>query len=228
MKGKNLFLTLLPAIVILLVGFVVAAVIYFLPGEKTTYDVVFCNENNEVLATVKANEGEPVKAPDIQPKQNAVFKGWSVDLSNVTQDMEARPLYTDLSKDVNAIYMDTYYGEVGKELWVEVKMAGEINLASVDLGIAFDSDTLKLIEYDGMSNVDKENVKEQKDYLTFPMGFEDTPKPGDVVLKLKFQCKGKHLVHTDLPIDIKNAKTLLNGVLQPAECTSVKGNIYIY
>ena len=102
MKGKKLFLALLPAIVILLVGFVVAAVIYFLPGEKTTYDVVFCDENNEVVATVKANEGEPVKAPDIQPKQNAVFKGWSVDLSNVTQDMEARPLYTDLSKDVNA------------------------------------------------------------------------------------------------------------------------------
>ena len=228
MQGKKLFIALLPAIMILIIGFTVSAIIYFTSHTEPTYTVTFCDENNEVIATVKAKEGEPAKAPKFAPKTNAAFKGWNVNLSNVKEDFETRPIYTDLSKDVNAIYMDTYYEEAGEEFWVEVKMAGEINLASVDLGIAFDSDTLKFLEYDGMSNSDDAKVEEQKDYLIFPLEFEEVPKQGDTILKLKFQCKNKHLVYTDLPIDISDAKTLLNGVLQPADSTSVKGNIYIY
>ena len=228
MRGKKLFTALLPAIIILILGFTVSAIIYFTSHTEPTYTVTFCDEKNEVISTVKAKEGEPAKAPEMEPKANAVFKGWNVDLSNVTEDMEARPVYNDLSKDVNAIYIDTYYEESGEEFWVEVKMAGEINLASVDLGIAFDSDTLKFLGYDGLSHTKETNVEEKKDYLVFPMEFEEVPKQGDSILKLKFQCKNKHLVYTDLPIDISNAKTLLDGVLQPADVTSVKGNIYIY
>ena len=57
------------------------------------YDVVFKDENGNVLKTETVKEGESATAPNAPTKDGYNFVGWDKDFTNVTGNLEIKPLY---------------------------------------------------------------------------------------------------------------------------------------
>ena len=57
------------------------------------YDVVFKDENGNVLKTETVKEGESATAPNAPTKDGYNFVGWDKDYTNVTGNLEIKPLY---------------------------------------------------------------------------------------------------------------------------------------
>lgn len=60
------------------------------------YEVVFKDENGNVLKTETVKEGASATAPTAPTKEGYNFVGWDQDFSNITSDLEVKPLYEEI------------------------------------------------------------------------------------------------------------------------------------
>ena len=60
---------------------------------KKEFEVIFKDENGNVLKTETIKEGESATAPNAPTKEGYNFVGWDKDLTNVTENLEVKPLY---------------------------------------------------------------------------------------------------------------------------------------
>ena len=60
---------------------------------KKEYEVIFKDENGNILKTETVEEGESATAPNAPTKEGYNFVGWDKDFTNVTENLEVKPLY---------------------------------------------------------------------------------------------------------------------------------------
>lgn len=60
---------------------------------KKEYEVIFKDENGNILKTETVEEGKSATAPNAPTKEGYNFVGWDKDFTNVTENLEVKPLY---------------------------------------------------------------------------------------------------------------------------------------
>ena len=66
---------------------------------KKEYEVVFKDENGNILKTEKVIEGESATAPNAPTKEGYNFIGWDKEFTNITDNLEIKPLYEAIAVD---------------------------------------------------------------------------------------------------------------------------------
>jgi len=65
-------------------------------GEVSTFTVTFLDWNGDLLYTSTAKYGAAANVPPIEPsREGYTFKGWSADISSVTEDMTVTAVYSE-------------------------------------------------------------------------------------------------------------------------------------
>ena len=96
--------------------------------EATKLKVVFYDNDGNILKTEYLEEGESATAPTAPEIAGLTFVGWDVDFTNVTSDLEVRPIYDDGIVEFTVTFLD--YN--GKSLKEEIVKQGENATAPSD------------------------------------------------------------------------------------------------
>lgn len=81
-------------------------------GEKEEYNVIFYNDNNEIIKQEKVKHGSSVTPPFVF-KDTYYLVSWDKDLCNITSDLEVRPIFdTKLNYDYKGLPILTEEGEL--------------------------------------------------------------------------------------------------------------------
>ena len=221
-KKQTLFILLIVGI--LLIGIITSGIIWWTSAESNKHIVKFYDENNSLITEYKVKDGNPVFFDkSLQVQENKVFKGWDKNLSSITEDTEVHPVYQSIAKDPNVFYIDTYYVNGGDDIWIDLKIGGEIDTTTAKIGIAYDSDVLTYLESD-LSEYLFSPIEVKDEYLILHFDFTNKDVQNGTILRLHFECKDVEFLTTDLPIDLLNVQSK-DGL---TNSTAVKGNIYIY
>lgn len=221
-KKQTLFILLIVGI--LLIGIITSGIIWWTSAEANKHIVKFYDENNRLITEYKVKDGNPVFFDkSLQVQENKVFKGWDKNLSSITEDTEVHPVYQSITKDPNVFYIDTYYVKGGDDLWIDLKIGGEIDVTTAKIGIAYDSDVLT---YLGSSSSEYlfSPIETKDEYLIFHFDFTNKNIQNGSIIRLHFECEDVEFLTTDLPIDLLNVQSEYGTT----NSTSVKGNVYIY
>ena len=221
-KKQMLFVLLIVGI--LLIGIITSGIIWWTSAESNKHIVKFYDENNSLITEYKVKDGNPVFFDkSLQVQENKVFKGWDKNLSSITEDTEVRPVYQSIAKDPNVFYIDTYYVNGGDDIWIDLKIGGEIDTTTAKIGITYDSDVLTYLESD-LSEYLFSPIEVKDEYLILHFDFTNKDIQNGTIVRLHFECKDVEFLTTDLPIDLLNVQSK-DGL---TDSTAVKGNIYIY
>ncbi len=77
------------------------------PIVVKTWTVMFVDDNNNIIAVAKVEDGKNLPAPQAPEKAGYTFTGWSQDTSNVTKDMLVVAQYKKNASDVPAPVITT-------------------------------------------------------------------------------------------------------------------------
>ena len=81
-------------------------------GEKEEYNVIFYNDNNEIIKEEKVKHGSSATPPFVF-KDTYFLVSWDKDLNNITSDLEVRPIFnTKLNYDYKGLPILTEEGEL--------------------------------------------------------------------------------------------------------------------
>ena len=222
-EKKKQVLFIIAIFAILLIGAIISGIIWWNSVESNKHTVKFFDHKNALIAEYKVEDGESILFDQELPElENSVFKGWDKNLSSITEDTEVYPIYQSITKDSNAFYIDTYYINGGDDVWIDLKIGGNVDMKSAKIGIAYDSDIFTYIEHSSSEYIS--SVEANDEYLLLSFDFAEKNIQNGSILKLHFECADVDFLVTDLPIDLLNLQSqdgLTGG-------TSVKGNIYIY
>ena len=114
--------------------------------QHKTYTVNFYSDTNRVIKieTVKrGTSAEPPKEPTMT--SGRIFTKWDSDFSKVKKNMEVLPEYEEYTGKENVIAMAGAYGKQGEEVFVPLKLCGDVCLSGMDITIEYDADALEFI-----------------------------------------------------------------------------------
>ena len=112
------------------------------PGD---YKVTFYANDGSILKIDYVDEGESATPPK-QPQMvyGAVFCSWDKDFTQVTGDLEVRPIWEDVSEKANVLAVEGAYGTADGTVVVPVRLCGQVCVAGLDMTIRYDPEALEL------------------------------------------------------------------------------------
>lgn len=122
----------------------------FLPEETTienipTYTVIFYDDNNTILKidTVSENSSAvPPKEPIMT--HGMIFQSWDTDFSNVTSNLEVRPICQSVKGVDNVIALQSAYASTDGTVIIPLHLCGDVCISGLDISIWYDSNSLSL------------------------------------------------------------------------------------
>lgn len=227
---------------ILLVGGLVSIGICFCNGDRKedyataasiqeqnkTCQVTFLQEDGTVLEVKEVAYGESVMPPLLtSEKEGKVFRGWTTNFSRIVADMEAVPIFHDLSGEKNVLFMDTCYEESGKDISIELKLGGRVKLSGMKITLTYDPKVLAYLESEVLLDNTKvtksddgilEIVIDEKENLTEPIS----------LLRMKYHVEDVDFILTYLELSMKEPRKIEGGTAIGTDSTAVNGKIFIY
>lgn len=196
--------------------------------QSQTHRVTFFREDGSILEEKTVAHGESVMPPVLTSGKDAVvFRGWTINLSSITRDTEARPLFQDLTNEKNVFYMDTRYEESGQDIMVELKLGGRVNLSGIKLTLTYDPEVLKLLESE--SALDGVEVSKTEDgILEIIIDSEENLTEPTQVLCMKYHVEDVDFILAYLDVSMKEPRRMDGGAMVGTDSTAVNGKIYIY
>jgi len=232
----NKYTVITISIIVLLI--IVIAGVYFLKlsipqnvkNDNTSIEVVFTSEDGLFLGKSDIHPKMPVTPiKRVNEPSGKVFVGWDKDLTNVTENIQTKEMYLDVSKDENVVALPTNYGTNGEIINEPLKILGKVNLCAIDVILTYDTDKLEFIKGD---NIDKDVVvkNDKKPGLIYVRFVSGSNVTGAIDLsELKFKVKSQDKGVTDIKVLVKEIvkldkdnKTIL------AQYNVLDAKIYLY
>lgn len=114
--------------------------------QHKTYTVNFYSDTNQVIKieTVKrGSAAEPPKEPTLT--NGRVFTRWDSDFSKVKKNLDIHPEYEEYAGKENVIALAGAYGKQGEDVFIPLKLCGDVHLSGLDITIAYDADALEFV-----------------------------------------------------------------------------------
>lgn len=193
-----------------------------------TVSVSFYDSNEEVIETKIVPFGQAVFPPAIEnTSPGMVFLGWSHNLSCMTKDTQISPVFNDYRDRSNVLSFDTVYVDSSDDFSVDLKLGGVVKLASFDMVVNYDPNTIHLKKIDnaaeGISFTDSKNGQ-----IEIKLRSDKNLTEAVDLLRLSFDVEDVDFLKTELTVDVKNSNALSGGDSNYIDCTLVKGTVYIY
>ena len=114
-------------------------------SEVPEYAVTFYSDDGTILKIdyVKQNEAA---VPPVSPVMTygMIFKSWDTDFSNVTKNLEVRPVCDSVRGKTNVVALQSAYSKKDNTAFVPIQLCGDVCVAGLDLIIKYDSNLLRL------------------------------------------------------------------------------------
>lgn len=200
-------------------------------SESTTHpdavSVSFYDDKNELVETKSVKFGQAVFPPNLANSVSGrIFLGWSHNLSCMTKDTQLYPVYNHYDKRSNVLSFDTVYVDSKDDFTVDLNLGGIVQLASFDMIIPYDDNTIHLKSVS--ETVPGLKVKDENNRIVIHFDSKANITEPITLAKLSFDVENVDFLKTELSIDIKNGSAYIGGDLKYIDCTLVKGIVYIY
>ena len=156
--------------------------------EEVKYTVVFKDENGDVIKSEEVIEGKSATAPDALTKEGFIFKGWDQDFTNVTSNLEIKPVFEAIE------YKIIFKDKAGN-------LIKEVTVKHGEKAIAPDAPAVEGYTFTGwdkdITNVTSNlEVKALYDVALYKVTFKD--KAGNVITEVTVK-HGEAVVAPDAP-----------------------------
>lgn len=226
-KSPKSSIAWIPVVSILVAAILASVLIMQYNFYRNSHIVTFTDKDDRVIEKVRVGYGKNAVAPNPPEVENNMFESWDGTLLNVKEDSTAKPVYRNLSDEKNIFYLDSCYVNSGKTFSFDIKLGGEVDINSVTLGIAYDSEVLDYISCTSEDGLFKEDdVSNGDGYLRIPLKFSDSH--AGKVATLTFKAHSAEPKVTTIPVDTFKPDTGTTIVSDMIECTSIEGKVYIY
>ncbi len=221
----------------LILVFALIAVMLASCGKKTNGNLDDFNDSNKYVSVYFHDNNGTVIRSDVIPKDSDiisppsdiladgfVFKEWTPSLDNIEKDTHFTPVFVDIRKKDNVVFVPSEYSRDGETVSVTVQIGGQVLFSCLELELACD-DTLKLnkieeVDADGVCYYDK-----QSDKIYFSMATSGNITSGVDLFTVTFNTG---LENSEIRIKINDiAYFTEDGELVSALYDIVNGKIYI-
>lgn len=115
------------------------------PEEDGVYTVTFYSNDGTILKMESVDPHGSV-TPPVEPQMayGSVFVAWDSSFTDVTEDLEVRPLCAEFKGKTNVFTVSGAYGRVGETVVVPVRLCGDVCVSGFDITIRYDAEILKL------------------------------------------------------------------------------------
>ena len=217
-------------VAILLAGVIASGVAFFIARnsvEKYQLEnlekhlVTFAYLDGTVIATKEVPHGKGVFPPELTDK--GVFRGWSNGFNAVVADVEAHPIYHNITEN-NLFYFDSVYVQEGEELSLDVRVGGYVSVSSGKLTLEYDSEVLEFLGSKDMVQCDiSEAVKGE---LVISFKSDAILNTETLLSQLRFLAKEKDAYATEVLLKASNVKVVVGGQEMPADCATINNKVF--
>lgn len=217
---------------IVLIGAVVSAGVFFAikhiktranhkSSSNTEYQVTFAYNDGTVIDRKQVKEGKGVIPPDIEVP--GVFQGWSTGINNVRKDIEAHPLFYQIS-DENLFCFDSVYAIEGNDFDISIILTGIVNISSADIAISYDPEVM---EYIGSSENEfcKVSLSDPGELL-LTLRSNAPIKETTALSEIKFRAIEKDVYSSSIQLSASNALLIVSGEEIPVTVSTLNNTIY--
>lgn len=195
------------------------------------YTVNFYSNDDAILKSDTVSENSPAIPPDAPAMEyGSVFQSWDTDFSDVTQDLNIRPIYESVKGQKNVIAVHSAYAQNDSTVMVPVQLCGDVCVSGFDITIKYDSNSLQLESIDE----DKAVVYNDQTPGTIKLNYVSTKNTvADVdVCNLYFKTLASDV---EVPIDVEiksicafdEAEDNTSDKLITPESSVINGKVYI-
>lgn len=213
----------LQIVAILLVGVIISGIVFFAINyaKQEKYTVTFAYQNGAIIDIKKAPVGKGVKPPKFDCE--GVFRGWSVPINNITDDIEAHPQIYDIVEE-NLFYFNSVYVKEGRKVTVDINVGGDVSFKSGELTISYDDKVLNYIKSDNEDFVTVTEEEAGKLKLTFDS--EESIEESMLLSSITFKTKKVDAYSTELQLSADNVISEVKNKEVPATFATINNNIY--
>lgn len=200
-------------------------------ASKNQYTVTFYSNDGTVLKIDSVEEGKAANPPSTpQMLYGTVFKSWDADISSVTKNLEVNPIFEDVKGKANVIAIEGAYGKSGDEVFVPIRLCGEVCVSAFDMTISYDSNALELVSVSGDGAILYNDEVPGKINLNY-VSTENTVADVDICL-LKFSVKstsGKTPISLEMHsiYACRDSLESKNDELYVPEYSRINGTVYV-
>lgn len=169
MKKKNIL------IIIILAFLVMVSIIIFRGldeekpvGNDETYVVQFYDHNDNVIKKEEVKKGNNAISPTYKyESKSKVFVGWDKSFNDITEDLDIKPVFEDISNEKNVIYSSYACSNGDSYIQVSFQITGDVNFCCLELEIEFDDKYLEFVEATEVDGDGLVNSYDGKIYFVF-------------------------------------------------------------
>lgn len=185
------------------------------------HTVTFAYQDGTVIETKEVTHGKGVFPPKLTEK--GVFRGWSNGFNAVVADIEAHPVYHNITEN-NLFHFDSVYVQEGNEFTLDICVGGYVSISSGELSLEYDAEVLEFLDSKDMV---KCTVSEStKGELVICFNSDAVIKTETLLSQLRFRAKEKDVYATEVTLQASNVKTVVEGQEIPAECATINNKIF--
>lgn len=190
---------------IILVGVIatLSVVFYFQDKNTERYTVTFAYSDGTLIEKKQVKAGKGVFPPNIET--NDVFRGWDMEINEVTQDIEAHPMIYTIVED-NLFYFDSVYVKEGKRFIVDLFVAGNVNVSKGEILLEYDPEVIEYKKYDGLELSIIE--KPEDGQLSIKFNSNSVLSKKTELAKITFYAKKKDVYATQINLISKETKVV--------------------
>lgn len=114
-------------------------------GNTQKHTVTFYSNDGTVLKIDSVNENSSA-TPPVAPSMTygTVFKSWDTDFSNVTKDLEIRPVCEEIKDKPNVLAIQSRYAKKDGTVVVPIQLCGNVCVSGLDITVRYDKELLNL------------------------------------------------------------------------------------
>ena len=114
--------------------------------QHKTYTVNFYSDTNKTIKIETVKRGAAADPPNEPTLTNGrVFTKWDCDFSKVKKNLNVLPEYEEYTAKENCIAMAGAYGKQDEDVFVPLKLCGDVCLSGLDIIIEYDTDALEFV-----------------------------------------------------------------------------------
>ena len=157
--------------------------------QHMTYTVNFYSDTNKLIKIETVKRGtaaEPPNEPSLT--EGRIFTKWDRDFSKVKKNMDVLPEFEEYTGKENVIAMAGAYGKKGEEVFIPLRLCGDVNLTGLDIIIEYDANALELVSVYNVDGAVVYNADEKGKVRMNYISAENTEDEVDLC-NLKFKIK---------------------------------------
>ena len=156
-----------------------------------TYTVNFYSDSKQLIKIETVQRGHAADSPN-EPSliEGRIFTKWSVDFSKVKKNLDVYPEYEETADKKNVVAMSGAYGKTEEEVFIPLKLCGDVCLSGIDLTIDYDADALEFVSVYNEDGALVYNADEKGKIRLNYISVENTEETVDLC-GLKFRVKAK-------------------------------------